>query len=171
MDFQAGYRHIDTAEEQVGAAIRASNVPRFEIFVTTKVRNPDQGYGNTLRAFQTSLEKLGLEYIDLYLIHAPVKATRAETWRALEKLKEDGKVRAIDIHHLVELQKYATILPEINQLEITPYLQRREVVKYCQENNIVVEAYSPLTQGHKLKDPPLPAIAQSLNKSPAQVLI
>ncbi|KAJ3033677.1 hypothetical protein HDV00_005896 [Rhizophlyctis rosea] len=184
---QAGYRHIDTAalyrnEQQVGEAIRASGIPRNEIFVTTKVWNSDHGYERTLAAFDTSLKKLGLDYVDLYLIHAPVQGHRLDTWRALEKIKQDGKAKAIgvsnytqsfpiDIHHLEELKEHSKSLPDVNQFEVTPYLQRRELVNYCQQNGIVVEAYSPLTQAQKLDDPPLVQVAQKNNKSPAQILI
>ncbi|KAJ3055773.1 hypothetical protein HK097_009343 [Rhizophlyctis rosea] len=178
---QAGYRHIDTAalyrnEQQVGEAIRNSSIPRSEIFVTTKVWNSDQGYESTLKAFETSLRKLNMEYVDLYLIHSPVKETRRDTWRALEKLKHDGKVNFIgvsnyNIHHLEELKTYAEQLPDVNQFEVTPYHQRRELVQYCQQNGIIVEAYSPLTQGEKLRDPPLVKIAEKLGKSTAQILI
>ncbi|KAI9208206.1 putative reductase [Polychytrium aggregatum] len=176
-----GYRHIDTAsfyrnEAEVGRAIHDSGLPREDVFITTKVWNSDQGYENTLAACESSLNKLGTTFIDLYLIHAPVPETRKETYRALEKLVEERKVRSIgisnyNIHHIEELKTYAKIMPAVNQIELSPYLQRRSLVQYCQDNGIVLEAYSPLTRGEKLNDPPLVRIAQQHGKTTAQVLI
>ncbi|KAI8930248.1 putative reductase [Entophlyctis helioformis] len=178
---EAGYRHIDTAalyknEEEVGEAIRKSGIPRDQIFVTTKLWNDDQGYEQALAGFDVSLKKLGLDYIDLYLLHAPLPGKRADSWRALEKLHKEGKIRSIGVsnygvHHLKEMESYATITPAVNQIEITPYLQRREIVDYCKSKGIVIQAYSPLTQGQKLNDPPLVGVAAKYGKSTAQILI
>ncbi|KAF9910888.1 hypothetical protein EC991_005352 [Linnemannia zychae] len=182
---QAGYRHIDTAtsydnETSVGNAIRKSGIPRNEIFVTTKLTEDDQGYESTLAACNVSLEKLGLDYIDLYLIHSPLCGSelRQASWKAMEKLVAGGKVKSIGvsnygIHHLKELlyDSEATIRPVVNQIEVHPWLTRTELVSFCHANNIAVEAYSPLVQGHKLKNPTLLQIASAHKKSPAQVLI
>jgi diketogulonate reductase-like aldo/keto reductase len=176
-----GYRHVDTAriygnEADVGAAIKASGIPRDQIFVTTKLWNDDQGYDSALRAFDASAKRLGLDYIDLYLIHWPVPGKRLESWRALEKLHADKRARAIGVSnflvkHLEELFTRAHEWPAVNQIELTPFLQRRDTVALCHEERIVVEAYSPLTRGKRLADPTVTAIAKELGKSPAQVLL
>ena len=176
-----GYRHIDTAriygnETEVGEAVRASGIPRSEIFVTTKLWNDDHGYDAAQRAFDASLQRLGLEYVDLYLIHWPVSGKRAESWRALEKLKAEGKTKHIGVSnylvpHLEELAKTAKELPEVNQIEIHPFLQHRDTRAYCDKAKIVVEAYSPLTHGRRLGDPTVVAIAKEVGKTPAQVLL
>ena len=176
-----GYRHIDTAriygnEEDVGNAVRESGIPRHEIFVTTKLWNEDQGYDKGLRAAAKSLERLGLEYVDLYLIHWPVAGRRADSWRALEKLKADGHAKAIGVSnylvpHLEELTGYAKELPDVNQIELHPFLQHRETRALCKKHGIVVEAYSPLTSGERLADPRLTKIAKRVGKSNAQVLL
>lgn len=179
---EIGYRHIDTAkiyanEADVGAAVRMGGVPRSEVFVTTKLWNSDQGYDAALRAFDASLSRLGLEYVDLYLIHWPVAgAMRKESWRALEKLHADGRARAIGVSnylvpHLNELVGYAKELPAVNQIELSPFLQRRDTCALCNELGIVLEAYSPLTRGEKLDHPVVRAVASELARSPAQVLI
>lgn len=179
LDF--GYRHIDTAaiyenEESVGEGIRKSGIPREEIFVTTKVWNSDQGYDKALRAFDRSIKKLGLDYVDLYLIHWPVEGLRKDTWKALEYLHGNGKVSSIGvsnytIKHLEELLELASILPIINQVEFHPYLYQKELMDYCNSKNIIIEAYSPLVRGRKFKDPKLIKIAEKYSKSPAQILI
>jgi diketogulonate reductase-like aldo/keto reductase len=178
---QAGYRHVDTAriygnENEVGDAVRASALPRSELFVTTKLWNADQGYDATLRAFDASLSRLGLDYVDLYLIHWPVPGKRLDSWRALEKLHADGRARAIGVsnflrRHLEELLAVAKVVPHVNQIELTPFLQRRETTAYCKEHGIVVEAYSPLTRGQKLSDPTVLSVARRLGRTPAQVLL
>lgn len=180
---EVGYRHIDTAsiynnEADVGDAIAASGLDRSEIFVTTKLWNEDQGYDKTLAAFDLSLATLGLDYVDLYLIHWPVPELRLETWRALERLTLDGRVRDIGVsnymaHHLNELIKAAPVIPAVNQIELTPYNygSRFETIRLCQHQGIVVEAYSPLTKGRKLDDPILAEIGAAYSKTPAQVLI
>ena len=176
-----GYRHVDTAkvygnEDEVGAAIRDSGLRRDEVFVTTKLWNADQGYDAALRAFDRSLERLGLEYVDLYLIHWPVAGQRLESWRALEKVHGEARARAIGVSnflrpHLEELLGRAKVVPAVDQIELSPFLQRRETVAFCREHGIVVEAYSPLTHGRRLGDPVVATIARSVERSPAQVLI
>jgi len=178
---ELGYRHIDTAriyrnEADVGEAIRASGVPRREIFVTTKLWNDDHGYDQALRALDSSLGQLGLEYVDLYLVHWPVQGKRRESWRALEKAFADGKAKAIGVSnymvpHLREVIGQAKVRPHINQIELSPFLQRRDAVAMCKEHGIVVEAYSPLTRGKKLDDPVVGDVARAVKRTPAQVLL
>lgn len=178
---ELGYRHVDTArvyrnEADVGAAVRASGVPREQVFVTTKLWNDDQGYDSALRALDASLARLGFDYVDLYLIHWPVPGRRRESWRALERAFADGKARAIGVsnymvRHLREVLGEAKVAPHVNQIELTPFLQRRDTVVLCREHGIVVEAYSPLTRGQRLGDPRLVAIASAIGRSPAQVLL
>lgn len=178
---RVGYRHVDTAriygnEAEVGEGIRASGLPRSEIFVTTKLWNDDHGYDSALRAFDASAKRLGFEYVDLYLVHWPVAGRRAESWRALEKLKADGRVKHIGVSnylvtHLEELAGTAKELPEVNQIEIHPFLQHRDTRAWCKKNGIVVEAYSPLTRGQRLGDPTVVEIAKAVGRSPAQVLL
>lgn len=176
-----GYISIDTAaiygnEEGVGQAIRESAVPREELFITSKVWNSDQGYESTLNAFETSLSKLGLEYLDLYLIHWPGKDKYKDTWKALEKLYKDGRVRAIgvsnfQIHHLEDLISSAEIKPMVNQVEYHPHLTQKELQAFCKKEGIQLEAWSPLKQGQLLNEPILVDIAHKYNKSVAQVII
>jgi diketogulonate reductase-like aldo/keto reductase len=178
---RAGYRHVDTAriygnEADVGAAVRDSGVPRQEVFVTTKLWNDDQGYEPALRAFDKSLAKLGLEYVDLYLIHWPVAGKRKDSWRALERLKADGRARHIGVSnflvpHLQELAAEAKELPEVNQIEIHPFLQHRETRALCREQGIVVEAYSPLTSGTRIDHRVVHAVAKRIGRTNAQVLL
>jgi len=168
---EAGYRHIDTAamygnEESVGAAIRMSGIPRENIFVTTKLWNSD--HGNPARALETSLRKLKLDYIDLYLIHYPVRERR-QSWRALEALRAEGKARSIGvsnftIRHLTELLAETKTVPAVNQVEFHPYLYQRDLLDFCAGEGIVIEAYSPLTKGVRLKDPKLVAVARKYSK-------
>lgn len=175
---QAGYRHIDTAayyenEREVGKAVKDSRIRQSEIFVTTKIRNED--HDDPQGAFEKSLKRLGLDYLDLYLIHWPVKE-RNETWRILEKLLEERKTRAIGvsnftIRHLQQLLKNAKVVPAVNQVEFSPYLYQRELLDFCRKHDIQLEAYSPLTRGRKLRDQKLVAVAQKYGKTPAQVLI
>ncbi|WP_085522562.1 aldo/keto reductase [Tuberibacillus sp. Marseille-P3662] len=178
---QNGYRAIDTAsfyqnEEGVGQAIKASGVPRDDIFVTTKVWNDEQGYESTLEAFENSRKKLGLDVIDLYLIHWPIKGKFKDTWRAMEKLYNDGKVRAIGVsnfkvHHLEELLADATVKPVINQIELHPRLTQEDVREFCQKNEILVEAWSPLMRGKVFDDPVIESLSKKYNKSPAQIIL
>ncbi|MBN6188882.1 aldo/keto reductase [Aneurinibacillus sp. BA2021] len=179
---KAGYRSIDTAaiygnETGVGNAIRQSGVKREELFITTKVWNDDQGYDSTLAAFEESRKKLGLDYIDLYLIHWPVRDKYKDTWRALEKLYKDGAVRAIGVsnfhpHHLEDLMADSEIVPMVNQIELHPLLSQQEARAFCKKHGIQVEAWSPLGQGGELlQHPVLTEIAQKHGKTPAQVIL
>ncbi|MEQ6388923.1 aldo/keto reductase [Bacillaceae bacterium S4-13-58] len=176
-----GYRSIDTAsfyenEEGVGEGIRESGVPREELFITTKVWNTEQGYEETLAAFDRSINKLGLDYIDLYLVHWPVPGKYLDTYRALEKLYKEKKTRAIGvsnflIHHLEDLRKNAEIQPMVNQVEFHPKVAQPELVNYCKERNIQLEAWSPLARGRYLDDPILKNIAEKYGKTTAQVIL
>lgn len=179
-----GYRLIDTAgayrnEKGVGDAIAASQIPREEIFVTTKVRNSYQGYDNTLRSFENSLKELQLDYIDLYLIHWPQPAydQYVETFQALEKLYEEGLVRAIgvsnfNIEHLQRIFSECEVTPVVNQVECHPYLQQKELKAFCKDHDIFVEAWSPIAKGGDiLKDEVIKEIAETHGKSPAQVVL
>ncbi|AJD92511.1 oxidoreductase [Jeotgalibacillus malaysiensis] len=181
---ETGYRSIDTAmiyknEEAVGQGIRESGVPREELFITTKVWNADQGYDSTLQALETSLEKLGLDYVDLYLIHWPMpeKDKYIETYKALEKLYEDGKVKAIgvcnfEIEHLQRLMDECTVKPVLNQVECHPYFAQLELKEFCAKHDIFLEAWSPLMQGGEvLDDDIIRNIAEKYGKEPAQVVI
>lgn len=175
-----GYRHIDTAalynnEIGVGQAIRECGIPREELFITTKVWNSDQGYETTLQAFESSRRKLGLDVIDLYLVHWPVKDKFVETWRALEKLYKEGLVRAIgvsnfQIHHLQEIFKVSDIVPVVNQVECHPLLSQKPLHAFCNANQIQLEAWSPIMRGN-LDIPVLNELASKYGKSNAQVVI
>jgi len=176
-----GYRLIDTAsmygnEKDVGEALRKSGLPREEVFITTKLWNSDHGYDKALAAFEESRKKLGLDYVDLYLIHWPVEGLRSESWRAMEKLLGEGKCRAIGISnymtwHLEELLSHSSTTPAVNQVEFHPYLYLKELLDFCQSHDIQLESYSPLTKGVKLDDPKLVDIAKKYSKTPAQILI
>lgn len=176
-----GYRHVDTAriygnEQDVGAALKESGVPRAEVFVTTKLWNADQGYDAALRAFDASLARLGLQQLDLYLLHWPVPGKRLESWRALERLLEEKRVRAIGVSnfmvsHLEELLGRAKVVPAVNQIELSPFLQQREVRACCEQHGIAVEAYSPLTRGARLRHPVVVSVARHVARTPAQVLL
>jgi diketogulonate reductase-like aldo/keto reductase len=180
-----GYRSIDTAaiygnESGVGQAIREAlaenGIAREELFVTSKVWNQDQGYDETLAAFDASLSKLGLDVLDLYLIHWPVAGKYKDTWRALEKLYKDGRVRAIGVsnfhvHHLQDLLSTAEIKPMVDQVEFHPYLAQNELLTFTKEQGIQLEAWSPLMQGELLNQPVLQEIAAKHNKSVAQTIL
>ncbi|WP_298320108.1 aldo/keto reductase [uncultured Aquimarina sp.] len=176
-----GYRHIDTAsiyknEEGVGKAIRQSNVLREEIFVVSKVWNSDQGYESTLKAFDKSLERLQLDYLDLYLIHWPVEGKYIETWKALEKLYKDGKIKAIGVsnfmqHHLEDLIENSEIIPMVNQMEFHPYLVQQDLIDFCNKYKIRYEAWSPMMQGKIFKLSILDNLAKKYNKTVAQIVL
>ncbi|MEU6096369.1 aldo/keto reductase [Streptomyces sp. NPDC047079] len=181
---EAGYRSIDTAaiygnEEGVGKAVAASGVPRQDLFITTKLWNSDQGYDSTLRAFDTSLKKLGLEYVDLYLIHWPMpsRGTFVETYKAFEKIYADGRAKAIGVsnflpEHLRALIDATSVIPAVDQIELHPHLQQHAARDYHAEQGIATEAWSPLGQGRGLLEvPAIVAIAQKHNRTPAQVVL
>ncbi|WP_017755219.1 aldo/keto reductase [Calidifontibacillus oryziterrae] len=178
---EIGYRSIDTAalynnEEGVGKAIKQTNIPREELFITTKVWNDQQGYDSTLIAFEESRRKLDVDYIDLYLIHWAVKEKYIETWKALEKLYQDGAVRAIgvcnfQIHHLNDIISNCTIKPMVNQVELHPRLSQTELRSFCNENEIQIEAWAPLMRGRILDNPTIIELAQKYNKKPSQIVL
>lgn len=178
---EAGCRLIDTAaaygnEREVADALQNSGLPRQEVFITTKVWNDDQGYDRTLRAFDRSLERLRLDVVDLYLVHWPVQEHRLDTWRALEKLYADGRVRAIGVSnyyqpHLDELFTIANVTPAVNQFEFSPYCYLPDVLGYCRQKGIQPEGYAPLVRGEKQNDPRLQAIAERYGKSTYQLLV
>ena len=176
-----GYKHIDTAmiygnESDVGKALKDSDVKREDIFITTKVWNSDQGYDSTLEAFESSLKRLGLSYVDLYLIHWPIQGKTNETWKALIKLLRNGKVNAIgvsnySINDLRETIQSSDVVPAINQVEFHPFLYQKDLLLFCKSNSIHPEAYSPLTRGKRLDDPSIVRIAMAYEKTPAQILV
>lgn len=178
---ELGYRHVDTAkiygnERDVGEALRASGVPRGDVFITTKLWNSDHGYDAALRAFDASLTTLGLDYLDLYLIHWPLQGLRGDSWRALVRLLEEGKCRSIGvsnytIHHLTELLESSPVVPAVNQVEMSPFLVQEDLVRYCRGKGIQIEAYSPLTKGFRLGHPAILALASRFSRTPAQILI
>lgn len=177
-----GYRHIDTAayyqnEEGVGEGIRESGVPREEIFLTSKVWMDDLGYDETLRAFDRSMKKLGLDYLDLYLVHWP-RPLAKDAWKAMERLYSEKRIRAIGVsnyksHHLEDLisNSTSTIVPAINQIELHPGLQQNETYEYCKKEGIAVEAWSPIMRGKVVNMPELIDIGEKYNKTPVQVTL
>lgn len=182
--FEVGYRSIDTAkvydnEAGVGRAIAKSGLTREELFITTKVWNSDQGYDSTLKAFDRSMEKLGLDYLDLYLVHWPMPKHNqfVETYKAMEKLYEDGRVKAIgvcnfNIEHLQQLLDECEVKPVVNQVECHPYFQQKELKLFCSEHDIYLESWSPLMQGGEiLQNAVIQNIAEKHGKTPAQVII
>ena len=188
---KAGYRHIDTAaiyqnEESVGRAIRDSGISRQEIFVTTKLWNTNHSYEEARHAFEESMEKLGLDYLDLYLIHWPNpkplrendewKTRNAEVWRAMEDLYQEGKIRAIGVsnflpHHLDALLETARIIPAVNQVRLAPGVYQEEVVAYCREKGILLEAWGPFGQGELFDKKEVQEIATKHGKSVAQIAL
>jgi len=178
---ETGYRLIDTAalyknESDIGNALKQSSIPRNQIFITTKVGDADQGYDTTLKAFDTSLNKLQMDYVDLYLVHWPIKGKRKNTWLALEKLYAEKRVRAIGVANylipfLEELNTYASVMPVLDQVEFTPWLFQKSLIDYCSAANIQLQSYSPLTRGKKLDDPRLLKLCGKYGRSPAQIVL
>jgi len=178
---EIGYRLIDTAsmynnEKEIGNAIKNSGLKRSEIFLTTKLNNTDHGYDRALKAFDESLAKLQVDYIDLYLIHWPIKAGRKESWKALEKLYADNRVKANGVANytvpfLEELHSYASIIPAVNQIEFSPWLYQKDVLDYCTEQGIQLQSYSPLTRGIKFNDTRLINLCNKYQKTPAQIIL
>ena len=181
---EAGYRAIDTAavygnEEGVGRAIAASGIPRQELFITTKLWNDDQGHDATLLAFNKSLDRLGMDYVDLYLIHWPKaeKGKYKDTWKAFEELYASGKIRAIGVSnfkppHLQELLKDAKVVPAVNQIELHPMMTQLATREYCEAKGIKIEAWSPLMRaGELLENPLIIKVAGKYSKEPAQVVL
>ncbi|QOR72511.1 aldo/keto reductase [Ruania alkalisoli] len=180
---EIGYRHIDTAaayvnEEGVGAAIQATGIPREEVFVTSKLRNGDQGYESALTAYADTCRRLGLDRLDLYLIHWPNPAAGLwqDSWRALAHLAAEGEVAAVGVsnfmtEHLTELADLSERTPAVNQIELHPTYQQRELADFCRSRGIAVEAYSPLGQAGDLDHPEVTALAQRLGVTAAQVIL
>ena len=181
MALATGYRHFDTAqaygnEQFLGAALEQSDLKRSELFITTKIAVKNFGYHHAPKSFEVSLEKLRLEYVDLLLLHFPVTLLRGKSWQALEEIHAAGQAKAIGvsnytIHHLEELLKHCKVTPAVNQVELHVFLQQPELVKYCQDHGIVVEAYSPLAHGKGMDDPTLVELAQKYGKTPAQIML
>jgi len=177
----SGYRAIDTAaiyenERETGEAVRHSGVPREELFITSKVWNTDQGYDGTLRAFETSLEKLGLDYLDLYLTHWPITGKYTDTYKAIERLYDEKLIRATGVsnhhaHHLEKIFVKANVAPMVNQIELHPRLTQEPLRSFCNEHGIAVTSWSPLARGALLMEPTLLQIAEQYDKTSAQVII
>ena len=179
--YEAGYRHIDTAsfyanEKGIGKAIRESDIHRSEIFVTTKVWNTDQGYKQTHKAFETSLNLMQLDYIDLYLVHWPVIGKSKDTWRALEEIYKSGKVKAIGVSNFLQFQledllETANVVPAVNQMEFHPYLVQQDLIDYCKSKGIQYQSWSPLMVGKVLEIELLKELGQKYGKTPVQIVI
>jgi diketogulonate reductase-like aldo/keto reductase len=180
---QAGYRLIDTAriygnEAGVGQAIRESSIPRSEIILTTKLWNDDQGYDRTMQAFEGSLERLGLEYVDIYLIHWPATSRRHDSWQAMEELLNTGRIKAAGvsnytIRHLHDLAEHSKVKPIINQVEFHPFIykQQAELLDYCQQHGIIVEAYSPLNRISSERHASIQQLADRYERTPQQIIL
>jgi len=176
-----GYRLIDTAsmyenEVEIGNAIKRSALDRKEIFLTTKLNNTDHGYDQALKAFDDSLKKLNQDYVDLYLIHWPIKEGRAASWKALEKLYAEKRVKAIGVANynislLEELKSTANIIPTVNQIEFSPWLYQEDLLNYCKAADIQVQSYSPITRGLKFSDERLVLLCNKYNRTPAQIVL
>ena len=178
---EAGYRHIDTAavyknEEGVGEGIRQSSCPREDLFIVSKVWNSDQGYDSTLKAFDASLKRLNMEYLDLYLIHWPVAGKYKETWKALEALYKEGRVKAIGVsnfmkHHLEDVINEAEVTPMVNQMEFHPFLVQQDLIDFCKKNTIQYEAWSPMMQGRIFEMQEFKSLSKKYGKTPAQLVL
>ena len=178
---EAGYRHIDTAsiyknEEGVGEGLKQGGVPREEVFVVSKVWNNDQGYDSTLKAFDESLKRLDLDFLDLYLIHWPVAGKYKESWRALEKIYKEGRVRAIGVsnflqHHLEDLMSECDVVPMVNQMEFHPFLVQQDLIDFCNKNAIQYEAWSPMMQGKIFGMKEFKNLSEKYGKSIAQIVL
>ena len=178
---EIGYRSIDTAtvygnERGVGKAIRESGIPREDIFLTTKVWNDDQRGKRTLAAFEESLKRLETEYVDLYLVHWPVKGCYQETWKVMEKIYQSGRAKAIGVsnflvHHLENILRDSQIVPSVNQVEFHPFLVQTELLRFCQRHKIQVEAWSPLMQGQIVTEQAVEKLAEKYHKTPAQIAL
>ncbi|RPB05576.1 Aldo/keto reductase [Choiromyces venosus 120613-1] len=180
---KTGYRHIDTAqfyenEEEVGEAVRQSGLKRSDVFVTTKIMNPEGSVEKTLESLRASVKRIGLGWVDLFLIHTPSSGPdgRREMWEALEKLKNEGGAKSIGVSnygvkHMEEIKGYSRTIPAVNQIELHPWLQQSEIVDHCFKEGIVVEAYAPIVRAQKNDDPDVVSIAEAHSVTPAQVLI
>jgi diketogulonate reductase-like aldo/keto reductase len=178
---EIGYRSIDTAavyknERGVGKAIRESGIPREDVFLTTKVWNEDQRKKRTLAAFEESLKRLEVEYVDLYLVHWPVKGCYQETWQVMEEIYQSGRAKAIgvsnfQIHHLEDILRNSHTVPSVNQVEFHPFLVQPELLRFCQSHQIQVEAWSPLMQGRIVTEQAIQKLAEKYQKTPAQITL
>ena len=178
---EAGYRHIDTAsvyenEDGVGEGVKQCGITREDLFVVSKVWNTDQGYDTTLKAFDASLKRLDMEYLDLYLVHWPVAGKYKETWKALEKIYEEGRVRAIGVsnfmqHHLEDVMRDASVVPMVNQMEFHPFLVQQELIDFCKKNTIQYEAWSPMMQGRIFDMQEFKDLSKKYGKTAAQIVL
>lgn len=178
---EIGYRLIDTAsmyenEKEIGNALKNVGVKREDLFITTKLNNTDHGYEQALKAFDESLQKLDQDYVDLYLIHWPIKEGRKDSWRALEKIYSEGRAKAIGVANytlpfLNELSTYSNITPALNQIEFTPWLFQEQELTYCKSHGIQLQSYSPITRGQKFNDARLKTICDKYQKTPAQIIL
>lgn len=177
---EIGYRHIDTAayyrnERGVGQAIRESGVPREDLFITTKLWHADNGYKEALVACGRSLKALNVDHVDLYLVHWP-RGDRRGAWKAMDRILDEGMARAVGVSnflpkHLDDIMSASSLVPSVDQVEFSPFLYQKELLSYCRDKGIVLEAYSPLTRGKRLNDPRLAALAREYERTPAQMLL
>ena len=178
---QSGYRHVDTAqmygnEIDVGDAFRASGLKREEVFLTTKLWNSDHGYDAALRAFDNSLKRMKLDFVDLYLIHWPSRGSNLQTWRALDRIRQEGRSRSIGVSnfapkHIKELLEKGNTRPVVNQIELNPFQQQQTIVSFCLQEKIHLTGYCPLVRGHRFNDPNIRRVAKETRKTAAQVMI
>ena len=178
---EIGYRLIDTAsmyenEQEIGNAIKNTGIERASLFLTTKLNNTDHGYDAALKAFETSLNKLGQDYIDLYLIHWPIKEGRKDSWKAIERIYEEGSAKAIGVANytiplLEELAGYSSVVPALNQVEFSPWLFQKDLLGHCKKQGTQLQSYSPITRGIKFSDERLIQVCEKYQKTPAQVIL